>query len=112
MGVEGKVKKMEIGCSEVIVMVQECRYDEKEFFHDKKRHTDARSCVRCSIGVGSFVACGYLGRDVIPQFMWRSPTSDSKFEKFPSSSAVLIALQIALRLDCIFGSSWPQGAAI
>ena len=114
-GGRGECKKMEIGCSEVNVMVQECRYDEKEFFHDKERHTDTRSCVRCSIGIGSFTkngwgvndpnnpylilarsrlkkrsykegvyipnecpnACGYLGRDVIPQFMWQSPTSDS-----------------------------------
>ena len=37
---------MEIGCSEVNVMVQECRYDEQEFFHDKERHTDTRSYVR------------------------------------------------------------------
>ena len=88
----------------------------RSFLHDKKRHTDTRSCARCSVGVGSFTnngsgvndpnnpylilarsrlkersygegvyiptrimshACGYLGRDVIPQFMWRSPTSDS-----------------------------------
>ena len=58
VGVEGSVNKMEIGCSEVNVMVQECRYDEQEFFHNKKRHTDTRSCVRCSIGVGSFTNNG------------------------------------------------------
>ena len=59
MGVEGSVKKMEIGCSEARnLIVQECRYDEQEFFHDKKRHTDTCPCVRCSIGVGSFTNNG------------------------------------------------------
>ena len=32
MGVEESIKKMEIGCSEVNVLVQEYRYDEQEFF--------------------------------------------------------------------------------
>jgi len=57
-GGRGECKKMEIGCSEVNVMVQECRYDEQEFFHDKEKHTDTRSYVRCSIGVGSFTNNG------------------------------------------------------
>ena len=57
-GGRGECKRMEIGCSEVNVMVQECRYDEKKFLHDKKRHTDTRSCVRCSTGVGSFTNDG------------------------------------------------------
>jgi len=57
-GGRGECKKMEIGCSEVNVMVQECRYDEQEFFYDKERHTDTRSYVRCSIGVGSFTNNG------------------------------------------------------
>ena len=57
-GVRGECKKMEIGCSEVNVLVQECRYDGQEFFRDKERHTDTRSCVRCSIGVGSFTNNG------------------------------------------------------
>ena len=35
-GGRGECKKMEIGCSEVNVMVQECRYDEQEFFMTRK----------------------------------------------------------------------------
>ena len=31
-GGQGECKKMEIGCSEVNVMVQDCRYDEQSFF--------------------------------------------------------------------------------
>jgi len=57
-GVRGECKKMEIGCSEVNVMVQECRYDEQEFFHEKERHTDTSSYVKCSVGVGSFTNTG------------------------------------------------------
>jgi len=55
----GECKKMEIGCSEVNVMVQECRYDKQKFFHDKERHTDTRSYVRCSIGIRSFTKNGW-----------------------------------------------------
>ena len=58
MVVEGSVKKMEIGCSEVNVMVQEDMMN-RSFYMTKKRHTDTRSCVRCSIGVGSFTNNGF-----------------------------------------------------
>jgi len=57
-GGRGECKKMNIVCSGVNVMVQECRYDEQEFFHDKERHTDTRSYVGCSIGAGSFTNNG------------------------------------------------------
>ena len=36
MGVEGSVKKMEIGCSEVNVMVQEDMMD-RSFLHDQEK---------------------------------------------------------------------------